>query len=138
MSVPVAQTIIRRNVHAGFRPKQSRRQRATCSPLTGLETSSAGQPNGNHAVPPANPLARISYFTTLRPKRRDTTNNTRNTAKRIFAKPAAIPARPANPNTAAINAITRNVIDQLNIPLPSFFTAGLWFFFTPAPAGDPT
>jgi len=42
----------------------------------------------------------------------------RKTAKSIHAILAAVPARPTKPRTAAINAITKNVIDQLSI-IPS-------------------
>jgi len=48
----------------------------------------------------------------LRPKRKETTNITRNTRKIIFAKPAAVPAIPPKPSTAAISAMMRNVIAQ--------------------------
>jgi hypothetical protein len=42
-------------------------------------------------------------------------NNTKNTTNRILAMPAAVPAIPPKPSTAAINAITKNVIAQLNM-----------------------
>ena len=41
--------------------------------------------------------------------------STRNTKNKIFAIPAAAPAIPPNPKTAAINAITIKVIVQRNI-----------------------
>ena len=40
---------------------------------------------------------------------------TKNTKNRIFAIPAADPAIPPNPNTAAIIAMTKNTSDQCNI-----------------------
>jgi hypothetical protein len=49
-------------------------------------------------------------------------NNTRNTANNIFANPAAAPAIPVNPRTAAINAITNSVMVQLNIQYLQFLT----------------
>jgi hypothetical protein len=51
----------------------------------------------------------------LFPKMSDTTKSIRNTTKRIFAMPAAPAAMPPKPNTAAIMAIIKNVIDQRNI-----------------------
>ena len=41
-----------------------------------------------------------------------TANATRNTMNRIFAIPAAVPAIPPKPNSAATSAITRNTTDQ--------------------------
>lgn len=47
--------------------------------------------------------------TVLRPINKLITNTTRNTKNKIFAIPAALAAIPPNPNTAAINAITRKI-----------------------------
>jgi hypothetical protein len=60
-----------------------------------------------------------AQVTRPRPNRRETTNRTRNTKKRILAIPAAVPAMPPNPSTAAMSAITRNVIAQLSIDILS-------------------
>lgn len=116
----------RRSVRDGFDPNTIRRQLIAASRVTaGLVDCPAGQPTGSNASP-AHPWKRI-YYTVLRPNKSETTNSTRNTAKRIFAKPAAMPARPEKPNTAAISAITKNVIVQLNITSP-LFPANLQFF----------
>jgi hypothetical protein len=42
----------------------------------------------------------------------------RKTAKSIHAILDAVPARPTKPRTAEINAITKNVIAQLNMSVP--------------------
>ncbi len=54
------------------------------------------------------------------------TNKTRKTKNKIFAIPTAEPAIPVNPNKPAINAIIKNVIDQLNIKSP--FCLLFWIF----------
>ncbi len=41
--------------------------------------------------------------------------STKNTKKSTFAIPAAEPAIPPNPKTAATRAMTKKVTDQLNI-----------------------
>src|SRR4029078_6051807 len=55
------------------------------------------------------------YTGVRRPLISDTTNRTRNTTNRILAIPAAVPAIPPNPSTAAMIAITRNVSAQDNM-----------------------
>jgi hypothetical protein len=44
----------------------------------------------------------------------------RKTTKRTQAMLVAVPARPLKPNTAAIKAITKNVIAQLSIMIPPY------------------
>jgi hypothetical protein len=51
----------------------------------------------------------ISLQTDLRPVMRPTRNNTRNTKNRILAIPAAAPAIPPNPKTAASIAMIKNI-----------------------------
>lgn len=46
---------------------------------------------------------------------KEITNSTRKTKNNILAIPAAAPAIPPKPSTAAISAITINVIDHLSI-----------------------
>jgi hypothetical protein len=53
---------------------------------------------------------------------RETTNNTKNTKNNICAMLEAAPARPPNPRTAAMIAMTKNAIAQLSINLLSFYT----------------
>jgi hypothetical protein len=61
------------------------------------------------------------FQTERRPEINDTRNNIRKITKSIFAIAAAVPAIPTNPNTPAINAMTKNINDQLNIVMPFFF-----------------
>ena len=49
------------------------------------------------------------------PKINESKNSTRKIKNKIFAIEVAPAAIPPNPNTAAITAITRNIIDQRNI-----------------------
>jgi hypothetical protein len=49
-----------------------------------------------------------------------TTKRTKKTTKSIQAIFEAVPARPLKPETAAISAITKNVIAQLNIMRPPY------------------
>jgi len=56
-----------------------------------------------------------SYITPRLPNSRETTNKTRNIKNRILAIPAANPAMPPNPNTAATSATIRKKIDQDSI-----------------------
>ncbi len=49
------------------------------------------------------------------PKSKERINNTKKIKNKIFAIEAAPAAIPPNPNTAAIIAITKNVIVQRNI-----------------------
>lgn len=53
------------------------------------------------------------------PTTNDRTNSTRKTRNRIFAIPAAVPAIPPKPKRAAIRAMIRNVMAQLNIGISS-------------------
>src|SRR5690349_25154944 len=55
------------------------------------------------------------YLTRPRPKNSEMTKRTRNTKNKTLAIPAAVPAIPPKPRTAAIMAITKNVMAQLNI-----------------------
>lgn len=48
-------------------------------------------------------------------------NITRKMKNIILDMPDAAPAIPPNPNTAAISAITRNIIDHLNMISPPFY-----------------
>lgn len=48
------------------------------------------------------------------------TNITRKMKNIILAMPDAAPAIPPNPNTAAISAITRNIIDHFTMISPPF------------------
>lgn len=48
----------------------------------------------------------------------DTKNIIKKMINNIFAMPAAVPAMPPNPNTAAIKATIKNKIVQLNIKVP--------------------
>ena len=60
----------------------------------------------------------IDHFGTLprnAPEISEITNNIIKIKKIILAIPAAAPAIPPKPNTAAISAITKNVIVQRNI-----------------------
>lgn len=52
---------------------------------------------------------------------REITKNARNKKKQILANPAAAPATPPKPSTAAMIAINKNVIVQLNIKPPTVF-----------------
>ena len=58
----------------------------------------------------------INYFLT-KPLNNEAIKSTKNMKKITLAIPAAAPAIPPNPNIAAINAITTNVIVQRNIIL---------------------
>lgn len=53
--------------------------------------------------------------------RNETAAKIKNTKNNILAIPAEVPAMPPNPNTAAINAITKKVSAQLNIIKPRLF-----------------
>jgi len=48
---------------------------------------------------------------------RDTIKSIRKTTNRIFAIPAAVPAIPPKPKTAATRAMIRKIIAQVNIDL---------------------
>jgi hypothetical protein len=48
-------------------------------------------------------------------KKRETINRMRKTTNRIFAIPAAVPAMPEKPRTAAMIAMIKNVNAQLNM-----------------------
>jgi len=76
----------------------------------------------------AGPGINWSYITPRLPNRRETTNRTRNITNRSLAIPAANPAMPPNPNTAATSATIRKKIDQDNILISPLVTDTLHLF----------
>ena len=60
----------------------------------------------------------IGFLPRTAPAIADTIKSTRKTKNRIFAIPAAAPAIPLKPSTAAMSAMMRNVMDHDNMILP--------------------
>ena len=85
---------------------------------------------GRLCQPPFQTPARVALFRipsfytggTFLPKIRERTNSTRNTKNNSLAMPAAVPAMPPNPRTAAISAIIKKVMAQEIIGLIRFLS----------------
>lgn len=65
--------------------------------------------------------AHAAHVAGRRPRSKETIARTTKTKKRIFAMPAALAAKPPNPNNAATRATTKNTADQYNMMFPRMF-----------------